>query len=785
MNNRISLESQIWDLHIHTCCCPKGSSDFSTQSIEDYIKGLLGAFAACPDLTLISFTDHNHISKEVYHAFENAKTSVNLLPGIECDVYLDQETKTRNRKNYKHLIFYFKNDGVNPFDVDKDGEALNKWLEDNNLPILADLLNFLITSIKKPFLISPHFMKQGDRGIQTSWPNPEDIKANIDKYIDQMFCFWETSSAAEIARATQYLQDCERGGKVSLIHFSDSNNYTTLKNYLAHPAQYFLSLPTFDGVRMAGSDCRRITKDKITFIEDEKGKYLGAVTIGGQNICFSPRLNCLIGGRGSGKSLLLDSIAEQIIPDSNFDKERKAYIDERGYLTFDMKGNRVLEKSLALDYFNQGYINDLFSKNIDIASTRYFESEFASLHSFSADEKRSELVQDMDFKDLTKKEITDNLSSFVETYSIVPEKQKLINLGPLGRKKQLIEFINYEDYIQKINRIVPKEIQSVGTVISSEIHLFREVSESIEIYNRQLIIESLFASNLKAKNIEIVSSKTERLKKKNASLNLFRLLFQNASLNCRRRVAIINSLLKLSCTVSQPKPQENPYPAEANDLIIFSKELHIQPIVNYLLSTIRESIDGTLFVGKYHSKKEDLISVRNLIQCFCYSFNDFKNSSFSTNGLISELSSLTHLEITTPSKIYFVGKDRCRKDLALQSPGTRANILMEYLLFKKTHIPLLIDQPEDNIDNQTIFGKLATWFSDVKSQRQVIVATHDANIVVNADCENVIVCIQKENDVFDYRYGALEYGNTINDVATILEGGKEAIERRMNKYGRK
>ena len=96
---------------------------------------------------------------------------------------------------------------------------------------------------------------------------------------------------------------------------------------------------------------------------------------------------------------------------------------------------------------------------------------------------------------------------------------------------------------------------------------------------------------------------------------------------------------------------------------------------------------------------------------------------------------------------------------------------------------MLIDQPEDNIDNETIFNQLTNWFSNLKKKRQVIVVTHDANIVVNSDSENVIICNQTANDTFDYKCGALEYGRTLDDVSMLLDGGREAIERRLLKYG--
>ena len=72
---------------------------------------------------------------------------------------------------------------------------------------------------------------------------------------------------------------------------------------------------------------------------------------------------------------------------------------------------------------------------------------------------------------------------------------------------------------------------------------------------------------------------------------------------------------------------------------------------------------------------------------------------------------------------------------------------------------------------------------NLKQMRQVIVVTHDANIVINADAENVIVAEQPEPGRFMYDYGALEYADIIDRASLVLDGGKDAVRRRLVKYG--
>lgn len=117
------------------------------------------------------------------------------------------------------------------------------------------------------------------------------------------------------------------------------------------------------------------------------------------------------------------------------------------------------------------------------------------------------------------------------------------------------------------------------------------------------------------------------------------------------------------------------------------------------------------------------------------------------------------------------------------SPGTQSNILLEYIVNSDISRPLLIDQLEDNVDNMTIYGEIRDWFANLKFKRQVIVVTHDANVVINADAENLIFANRDELVGFTYQYGALEYGDNVEEAARILDGGKVAVRRRLAKYG--
>ncbi|MCS3434026.1 TrlF family AAA-like ATPase [Klebsiella sp. BIGb0407] len=102
--------------------------------------------------------------------------------------------------------------------------------------------------------------------------------------------------------------------------------------------------------------------------------------------------------------------------------------------------------------------------------------------------------------------------------------------------------------------------------------------------------------------------------------------------------------------------------------------------------------------------------------------------------------------------------------------------------------PFVFDQPEDDLDNDFIMRQLVPLFRKIKLYRQVIIVTHNANLVVNCDAEQVIVA-SNEDEVISYRSGALEHGEHGLDnsmrkaICDVLEGGQHAFETREQKYG--
>ena len=116
-----------------------------------------------------------------------------------------------------------------------------------------------------------------------------------------------------------------------------------------------------------------------------------------------------------------------------------------------------------------------------------------------------------------------------------------------------------------------------------------------------------------------------------------------------------------------------------------------------------------------------------------------------------------------------------------QSMGQRAIVLLKIILAYDDK-PLIIDQPEEDLDNKYIYDQLVSAFREAKDNRQIIIATHNANLVVNTDADQIIVATC-EDGVISYNVGTLENKYTQESVKNILEGGETAFKKREEKYG--
>jgi predicted ATPase len=175
-------------------------------------------------------------------------------------------------------------------------------------------------------------------------------------------------------------------------------------------------------------------------------------------------------------------------------------------------------------------------------------------------------------------------------------------------------------------------------------------------------------------------------------------------------------------------------------------------------STFKDFIE----IYKGSAKLNDILNENQVVE--------FKNR-FSEN-----LESLLTFKVDNKIIINYNGKS-----LDKHSLGQRASALILFLLAQKENNVLIIDQPEDDLDNQTIYDEVIKELKKIKGNMQFIFATHNANIPVLGDSEKVVSCSYDEKKI-SVHSGTIDNHQTQRFIVDIMEGGDEAFNRRKNIY---
>lgn len=167
-----------------------------------------------------------------------------------------------------------------------------------------------------------------------------------------------------------------------------------------------------------------------------------------------------------------------------------------------------------------------------------------------------------------------------------------------------------------------------------------------------------------------------------------------------------------------------------------------------------------------------------------------KNKKVQLEGrFIKHLTGLTTSDLEQELALWFP-EDRIRiqykhaSDMPWQeidhaSPGQKTAALLS-LVLQLSDDPLFLDQPEDDLDNKLIYDLVVSTLKRIKTERQVVVVTHNANVVVNADAEHVTVLEHGHVPRIETS-GGIQNANVKNSICLIMEGGESAFEQRYRR----
>lgn len=599
------------------------------------------------------------------------------------------------------------------------------------------------------------------------------------------------------------------------------------------------------------------------------------------SIYLSRNLTVIIGGKSTGKSLLLRNIAQTVdymevenrLQTVKLDDYKKSIADFKvvwGDKQESKKGNNYNVNKKVI-YIPQSYLNRLVDK----------EEERSSIREII----KNVLIQDENIKDVfsnleeTKRELEKNISKKIDDIFHIEEDIQLLSedMKKTGDKKGIeSEIKKLEDEIIELknNSGISKEelehydiLKNAGNLLSSKKESlltdskFLASLKSKELFNQ---IDFSYFSDHQLKELlakELESIKSECTKNWHNKINDKILVLQNQIFeNQNSIISNENEISPLLNKVTESKSLED----KINKIEIEEKKLKVIIAEENKLSKLKESYENTIinlldenskFYDKLFATKSDILEQKIISNeldfnidivfektkfqnhfindmCNLRNINQFEEGFFSSydyidnsnlkkdvekllrvilNGEIPLKNSYSKKEaITRLMSNWFIFDYKIIQygdEISDMSPGKKSLVLLKLLIeLDSSKCPIILDQPEDDLDNRSIYNDLVQFIKTKKKERQIIIATHNPNLVVGADAECVIVANQElegkklANKIYKFEYieGSLEnsffkeneskvlYKQGIQEhVCDILEGGKQAFEQRKKKYNLK
>jgi energy-coupling factor transporter ATP-binding protein EcfA2 len=743
--------------------------------------------------------------------------------------------------------------------------------------------------------------------------NPKDIKYFLGKRLESTEGYNIKIFKKEVEEVIE-----KRGSLKSCLVGCDSHIESTLFERFT----WIKGKLNFEGLRQICFEPEqrvKIQNSKPDFKEDkviiDKVKFVStSKAFNNKEIHLNQNLNVIIGGKSSGKSILLYSIAKTLLPDQSVllndnDEEKYSLKSIDSDFNFEITSRAGISQKMFRDtnensiipdikYIPQNYlvklaepelnkkgkplnklVRDLINEDID-SKTKY-DSFIKNVKQIDKDreiliEKYFELIDDtktleINLKTKSNKEVLEtNISTNTKK---VEELNKEAGLTPeelekykAVQEKQLLNQQKTSDYksdlslakstINDIKQVVGNLYDSKETFLNSiklesikqnyieKLIPINSLKDAIDKLIEEMKIESGENETKYFVHENIFKSEMETIQYETNAINSELKPFQNND-EIQKQIGVLNEsisndkkfLLEIETLNKQITDKKVSIQKCHQDLFqIYDKcYLEYTQVINELKErTIELEKDGLKIEGiaqfnfsklykniydisdgrkaSYNSYPEILNQKKKATASFQYEiikkeiekiFDDIMSENY---AILPRIDKKNSIKILLEDYFFDYWKITYKNDkLGEMSTGKASFVILMLIIgLSKSKSPILIDQPEDNLDNRSITRDLVNYLKNKKLERQIIVVTHNANIVVNSDAENVIVANQKgQNDsestsefLFDYINGAIEDTFLINEtekdllismgirehIAEIVEGGKDAFMLREKKY---
>lgn len=636
------------------------------------------------------------------------------------------------------------------------------------------------------------------------------------------------------------------------VYEKDDNYYIDIPAYT-----WIKSNPTFEGLK------------QIIFEPEERVKYGGTYPVeksdymvldyveyyDNERVFFNSGLNAIIGGRSTGKSTLLNSIAKHQ-KNKNFNKDNHYTLKDNEYKVIWRDGKIDAERSV--EFIPQEFMINISKER---SKLNILLGEIISKRNMDIEERRykEELGH-----------INSEINSYINDYFLLQSSKKQL-IKPEGDNEaakaavilinERIEKVRLENKFSEEDNKKYKEVSDMLNLLTIEMELLKKEEErlleiknidfslSIELDEVSLKNQSLIETELNAIkedstkrwNIfidglinDVKESEKENIKKieeikktsiyiKGKDLETKNQELSQLEQELKKHKIVIKEFKKFDGECSQI----NTALEEKHSLILDQFKHYYEASQQFSERFIIEEGDLKIEVNLStiaFGDKIDYLDARSntnntFIDKFCKTLEEFKGDSYKaffkdwlkeekfTFNRNKNIDDLFKDIFTTNWYTYDYLITYQNDEFQDMSQGKKSFVILKLLLeFSEDKKPVLIDQPEDSLDNRAIYHELRKYLIDTKNDRQIILVTHNPNIVVGADTENIIVAHQESNieknrngKKFQYINGALENTQKYNETCTfvlesqgirehifdVLEGGEEAFTKREQKYNYK
>ena len=843
-------------------------------------------------INAVVVSDHNSVGwiskiEEVKSEFEDENFKV--FYGIELCVSSD----------FTHFLIIF-DDKMSVTEIEdavvSNLGLLRKDWADTTINVSEDRLKTLCTELReKIFVIPAHFAS--NKGLGKSAENA------IKKYQEfLLFSAVEVRNEEDVREYNNKLKN-KAINKAVLITGSDNpSNRDEAQHSIEGFGKMFtwikLSTLSFEGLRQVFIDPEHrcinwlsLQKIGVQFDPNETTyNYISGIAFEGishmtkMNMRFSPNLNCIVGGRGTGKSTIVDAINYGVCNEHDLSKcrllEKTLTKDAKISTYFNFGSNKpyVIKASrkgkqivtdvednngsvenppeFKIDFYGQKEIFNLIDEDDNIANQTMSplvkmidDKVSADMYSYS-DEIDSAILNMQKYSD----EFKSNRKKIKELPTIKAEIEKadtiLKKFKASGIEESRKDFENIDNKIKNVEKSFASELNAVTVAVASFeeqnrgldnqmealdisvenaielevieklksinqslIEILNHKKESVETLKREYEISTTYekreeihrkylnaldeVKNTGGEDINAIQDQLQKNKKRYDDL----MSLQNEQGNIEKKIEeSIDNFIDKRIELSKKRQ------AVIDNLKLENISIKVIPLghlARWKTNLQKEFGKEGTFDNDFQNLADKVLSKDNSWEQYraflkfmliTDSGNIEKFLNCSTDTRFAKLWTDKYNNDTLSSMIKVLPEDKLQIkiidengeiDINEGSPGQKSAAILAFILNSGEN-PLIIDQPEDDLDNSLIYSLVVKSIRKMKSKRQIIIVTHNPNIPVLGDAEGIIVLERNNQGKVTFRKGkkagCIEEKLIREGICEIMEGGEDAFRKRERKY---